>query len=456
MNQKEGTILIIDDDEHIRLTTEVVLKRYFQKIISLSSPDQLNNWLDREIFDVVLLDMNFSTGSTTGDEGLNLLKYIKGKCPDTHIIMMTAYGEINLAVKAMKLGAMDFVVKPWDNKKLLATVQAAYKLSQSKREIRELKQREKNLTDSLNQQSNPLIGDSIAMQEVFTAIGKVAKTDANILILGENGTGKEVIARELHRQSLRKDKIFIHVDLGAVPETLFESELFGHEKGAFTDAREKRIGRFELANGGTLFLDEIGNLMLPLQAKLLSALQNREITRIGGSKPIPVDIRLISATNMPLHEMINQNKFRDDLLFRINTVEITVPPLRERMNDISLLAEYFLDIYSKKYNKANLSISPAATKKISRYNWPGNVRELQHIIERAVIMTEAKQLSPDDFMLSSVSRLNASEGTLNLEELEKKAIEKALMKHSGNLSSAAKELGLGRTTLYRKMEKYDL
>jgi len=456
MTKTTGSILILDDDEHILLTTRVVLKKHFDIVEVLSVPAKLLKMIRQQKWDVVLLDMNFSAGSTSGIEGINLLKLILEESPDTYVILMTAYGDINLAVKAMKLGAMDFVVKPWDNEKLIATVKAACKFSQSKKEIRMLRNRENIFIETINRPSQEILGDSDPILKVFNTIKKVAPTEANILILGENGTGKELVAREIHKQSSRKNNTFVHVDLGAISENLFESELFGHEKGAFTDAKEQRIGRFELAHGGTLFLDEIGNLSQPLQAKLLSALQNRKIQRVGSSIAIPVDIRLICATNMSLVKMVSQKTFRDDLLFRINTVELLVPPLREREKDVGILSQYFLEKFCKKYNKHGVKFSSSANRKLSRYHWPGNIRELMHLIERGVIMSENKILVPEDFILSHQAETSVPDGNLNLEELEKSAIAIALNKHQGNLSKAAKELGLGRTTLYRKMEKYDL
>jgi len=456
MTKKTGNILILDDDEHILLTSRMVLKKHFHVVNVLSSPTNLLSTLSQLSYDVVLLDMNFSVGSTSGADGLKLLKIILEPNPETYVILMTAYGDIKLAVKAMKLGAMDFVIKPWDNEKLIATVKAACKFSQSKKEIRALKKRENILIETINQPSQKILGGSDAINHVFNTIAKVAPTEADVLILGENGTGKELIAREIHNRSMRQDKTFVHVDLGAISESLFESELFGHEKGAFTDAGEQRLGRFELASGGTLFLDEIGNLSLPLQAKLLSALQNREIFRVGSSAPIQIDIRLICATNQLLQEMVSKKTFREDLLFRINTVELHVPPLSERGQDVMILAQYFLEKFKKKYNKPKLKLSTSTNKKFMRYNWPGNIRELMHLIERGVILSEGDMLSAEDFMLNHQTGPSIPEGSLNLVELEKSAISMALDKNNGNLSKAAKELGLGRTTLYRKMEKYDL
>ena len=347
----DGKILLIDDDKDILLSAKMVLKKEFKTIKTLTDPSEIIPYIEKQFFDVVLLDMNFTTGATSGKEGLEWLKQIISINPQTTVIMMTAYGDINLAIDSMKIGATDFVVKPWDNKKLMATVLAAYKLSKSKQEIEQLKHKQNTLVKDIDKSYTDLIGNSDKMLELFAIIQKIAKTDANILILGENGTGKEVVARAIHRNSHRSENLFIKVDLGAIPESLFESELFGHTKGAFTDAKEDRAGRFEIASGGTLFLDEIGNLSLPLQAKLLTAIQNKEITRVGSNTPIKTDIRLICATNMPLKEMVDRNEFRQDLFFRINTVEINLPPLRERLDDIPLLANHFLNIYQNKYNK---------------------------------------------------------------------------------------------------------
>jgi DNA-binding NtrC family response regulator len=363
-----------------------------------------------------------------------------------------------MAVRAIKEGATDFVLKPWQNEKLLATLSAALNLRQSRMEVDNLRLRQRQLTADLDQPFHDFVGTCPAMQQVFATIEKVAKTEANVLILGENGTGKELVARALHRQSLRGNEVFISVDMGALTETLFESELFGHVKGAFTDAKEDRAGRFEVASGGTLFLDEIGNLTLPLQVKLLTVLENRQVTRLGSNKPRPVDIRLICATNRPIHEMATQEKFRQDLLYRMNTVEIHLPPLRERLEDIPLLVDHFLGIYGKKYQKPPKRVGSATLKKLKKYDWPGNVRELQHAIERAVIMSDSQMLGPSDFFFSVPAA--KEEGLVfedyNLEQVEKAVIRRTLSKHDGNISRAAKELGLTRTSLYRRLEKYGL
>ena len=450
----EGKILVIDDDKDILLSTKMVLKKEFTEIKTVTDPMDIIPYIEKKLFDVILLDMNFTTGSTSGKEGLEWLRKILEIDSNATVVMMTAYGDINLAIDSMKIGAVDFVVKPWENKKLVATMLAAYNLSKSKQEIIQLKYKQETLVKDIDQSYTEIIGESERMKELFDVIDKVARTDANILILGENGTGKEVIARAIHRKSDRSKNLFINVDLGAIAENLFESELFGHTKGSYTDAKEDRAGRFEIAHTGTLFLDEIGNLSLPLQSKLLTAIQKKEITRIGSNQAIPVDIRLICATNMPLKEMVDKNEFRQDLYFRINTVEIHVPPLRERLDDIPLIASHFLDLYRKKYKKPEMKISSDAIKKLKKYNWPGNIRELQHIIERTVIMSNSNLLNASDFVLNISESSSLNKNNLNLEEVEKQTIERALKKHGFNVSAAAKELGLGRTTMYRKMTKY--
>ena len=452
----QGKILVIDDDKDILLSTKVILKKEFTEIKTITEPEDIIPYIEKKIFDVVLLDMNFATGATSGKEGLSWLKRILTIDPNAVVVMMTAYGDINLAIDAMKNGAVDFVVKPWDNKKLLATILSAYNLSISKQEIVQLKNKQEVLVKDMDQSFTEIIGEAENMLQLNDIISKVAPTDANILVLGENGTGKEVVARSIHRKSNRSKNLFINVDLGAIQENLFESELFGHVKGAFTDAKEDRAGRFEIANGGTLFLDEIGNLSLPLQSKLLTAIQKKEITRVGSNKSIPVDIRLICATNMNLKELVDKNEFRQDLYFRINTVEIYVPPLRERIEDIPLISDHFLEIYCKKYHKQNMRINPEAFKKLKKYNWPGNIRELQHIIERTVIMNNSNILNASDFVLNISESKSINKNILNLEDIEKQTIERALEKNSFNVSAAAKELGLGRTTMYRKMTKYGL
>lgn len=453
-----GKILIVDDNEDVLFAARLLLKKHAEIVHTEKDPQSIPSLLKNESYDVVLLDMNFTKDSTSGREGFHWLNKILEIDPSAVVILITAYGDVELAVRAIKEGATDFVVKPWQNEKLLATLSAAVKLRRSKIEVDNLRSRQDRLSADLDQPFTELVGMCPSMQQVFATIQKVAQTDANVLLLGENGTGKELVARELHRQSARKDEVFISVDMGAISETLFESELFGHTKGAFTGAREDRPGRFEIASGGTLFLDEIGNLSLPLQAKLLTVLQNRRVTRVGSNKPRDFDIRLICATNLPIHEMVARKEFRQDLLYRINTVEVHLPPLRDRQEDIPLLTEHFLQIYSQKYRKPQIRVNASTLKKLQKYNWPGNIRELQHAIERAIIMSDTPVLQPGDFLLSSLE--TKEDGLVfdnyNLEEVEKTVIRKAITKHAGNISQAARELGLTRASLYRRLEKYGL
>jgi len=458
MHTKFGKILIVDDDEDVLHAARLFLKHHIAEIHTEKDPHQIPQLLKNDSYDVILLDMNFTQDVTSGKEGFYWLNKISETDPSAVVVLITAYGDVEMAVRAIKEGAIDFVLKPWQNEKLLATISAALNLRKSRIEVDDLRSRQKQLSADLDQPFHDFIGTCPAMQKVFDTIGKVARTEANVLILGENGTGKELVARELHRQSLRASEVFIAVDMGAITETLFESELFGHVKGAFTDAKEDRAGRFEIASGGTLFLDEIGNLSLMLQAKLLTVLQNREVTRIGSNKSRSIDIRLICATNMPIHKMVAENKFRQDLLYRINTVEIQIPPLRDRREDIPLLVEHFMRIYSKKYNKSIKRINSASLNKLNRYHWPGNIRELQHAIERAVIMSDSSVLQPADFLFAPSETKDAGFvfENLNLEEVENIVIRKTIGKYNGNISRAAKELGLTRTSLYRRLQKYDL
>ncbi|MEL6926437.1 MAG: sigma-54 dependent transcriptional regulator, partial [Bacteroidota bacterium] len=391
--EKEGRILVVDDEEDILLTLRIFLRQHFASVTTEHNPNLIPRLLRKNEYDVILLDMNFRKGDTSGKAGLAWLEKILELKPSANVILITAYADVKNAVEAVKIGATDFVVKPWRNERLLATIMSAYKLSQSKQTVEKLKSRQKALSEDSKVE---IIGKSSAMQRVFSAIDKVAKTDANVLILGENGTGKEMIARALHQKSQRANDVFVNVDLGAVSETLFESELFGHKKGSFTGAYEDRMGRFEAATNGSLFLDEIGNLSLPLQAKLLTVLQNRQILRVGDNTPIPVNIRLICATNMPLYDMVKENTFRQDLLYRINTVELTLPPLRERTEDIPLLADHFLQTYRKKYHKPELDIAGGTIQKLQAYNWPGNIRELRHAMERAIIRLQGFAFAEDD------------------------------------------------------------
>tara|TARA_Y100001954_G_C15775585_1_gene586837 strand:- start:254 stop:1624 length:1371 start_codon:yes stop_codon:yes gene_type:complete len=456
MPDKYGKILVVDDDKDVLLSSRVVLKPIVELIRTESDPHKLPTLLRKDEYDLILLDMNFSTGSNTGNEGIHWLKEIIKFNADQNVIMITAFGEINLAIDAMKNGAIDFIVKPWDNEKLIATVSSALRLSQSKKEIKHLKKKQGHLSEIANKSFNEMIGDSAAMQKVHDAISKVTGTDANVLITGENGTGKELVARSIHNNSKRAEQIFVNVDMGAISESLFESELFGHKKGAFTDAHQERIGRFEVADQGSLFLDEIGNLSLQMQAKLLRVLESREIVKIGENTPTPIDIRLISATNSNLREAISKGDFREDLLYRLNTIEIHLPALRERQEDIPLLLEFFLRRYCNKYQKPIKTIADATLKKLMQYNWPGNIRELKHMVERSVIMSNEDILKPNDFPINIEASESSIVTTLNLEEIEKDAIIKALRNHDGNISKASKELGMGRTTLYRRMTKYGI
>ena len=458
MKKKKGKVLIVDDDEDILQAARLFLKQHAAEVHTENSPNTIPILLKNESYDVIFLDMNFAAGATSGQEGFYWLDKILEADPSAVVVLITAFGDVGMAVRAIKEGATDFVLKPWQNEQVLATFNAAINLRFSRVEAESLRSRQKQLSADLDQPFHDFIGESRAIHEVFSTITKVAKTDANVLILGENGTGKELVARALHRQSPRADEVFIAVDMGALSETLFESELFGHVKGAFTDAKDSRAGRFEVASGGTLFLDEIGNLPLTLQAKLLGVIETRAVTRLGANKPIPIDVRLICATNMPIHEMVTNNDFRQDLLYRINTVEIHIPPLRERVEDIPLLIDHFLKIYSKKYNKPPKRISAGTLKKLEKYQWPGNIRELQHAIERAVIMSDSSSLQPSDFLFPSPE--TKGDGilldTYNLEEVEKATIRRVLSRHGGNISQASKELGLSRTSLYRRLEKYGL
>ena len=456
---EKGAILIVDDEEDILLSLQMFLSIYFEQVDIEQSPKKIPSHFTNNDYDLVLLDMNFKQGDTDGEEGLYWMAKIQELSSRASIIAMTAYAEVAIAVKAVKLGAIDFIEKPWRNEKLLATVISAFNLSKSKNTIADLRIRQKSLQENVNPASEELIGQSSGMQQLFKLIEKVSATDANVLILGENGTGKELVARAIHKQSVRASNSFIKVDLGAIAESLFESELFGHKKGAFTDAKEDRMGHFELANQGSLFLDEIGNLNLSLQSKLLSALQNRQIIRLGSNRQIPIDIRLICATNMPLNQMVNEHKFRQDLLYRINTVVIQLPPLRDRRSDIPLLAHHFLKFFKQKYQKPRLQISSSTLKKLQEYAWPGNIRELRHAIERAVILSENDDLIPTDFISRAEEGNSLEDAQLesyNLEKIERWAIQKVMIKHGGNISKAADELGLTRATLYRRLEKYEL
>lgn len=453
MSLKKASILVIDDDTDVLTAVRLLLRTEVKEVVTEKSPEQIPFLLSKDTFDLVLLDMNFNASINTGNEGIYWLQRIKTLKPEIKVVMITAYGDIDLAVRSLKEGAADFVVKPWHNEKLLSTLF----------NVLGNRGQQKNTAGGIRtQQDNgqrTMLGESEVMQDIFYKIDKIAPTDANILILGENGTGKDLIATAIHESSLRADKPFIKVDVGALTESLFESELFGHKKGAFTDAREDRVGRFESANGGTLFLDEIGNISLQQQAKLLTVLQNRQVTRLGTNQPIPLDIRLICATNIPLSELANENRFRKDLIYRINTVEITVPPLRKRKEDIVLLARHFARIYANKYLKPNIQFHSSAMDKLQQYTFPGNVRELQYTIERAIIMADSEMVQASDLLFSPIESPTPQvqeDEVLKLSTLEKNAILKVIDKHNGNISKAAKELGLTRTALYRRLSKYDI
>lgn len=459
MDQKHGKILIVDDNEDLLKAARMHLKRHFAQVDTEKNPEAIPALMANEDYDIILLDMNFTKDVSSGSEGYYWLEKILELDPSAVVVLITAYGDVQMAVRAIKAGATDFVLKPWENEKLLATIYSAMRLRETRDEVENLKIKNQEINQALNERYSEIIGQSSAMQRIFQTIDRVAHTDANVLILGENGTGKELIARAIHRNSSRQHENFVSVDLGSITETLFESELFGHKKGAFTDAKEDRAGRFELANRGTLFLDEIGNLSMPLQAKLLTVIQNRRVSRVGSNKEVPVDLRLICATNMPLYEMVKENRFRQDLLYRINTIEIEIPPLRERFEDIPLLANHFLRHYNARYNKNISRLSEAALTRMHKHSWPGNIRELQHAIERAVILSNSNILQPEDFNFTAVA--GKEEGQLNLdaynlEEVEKLLIRKVLKKYNGNITQAASELGLTRSSLYRRLEKHGL
>lgn len=452
-----GNILIVDDDELVLLSIRLLLEPCFTSVQTLANPERIPSVLERQSIDVVLLDMNFRQGDTTGNQGRFWLKKILDTNPETQVILLTAYGDIQVAVDSMKEGALDFIVKPWENEKLLATVKTANLVSHEKKKVNQLRSRQKSLTSSLQRNYQPLIGESKAIEGIRNTIAKVAPTEANILILGPNGTGKEVIAWEIHQRSHRADGVFMVVDVGSLTETLFESEMFGYRKGAFTDAREDRAGKFEASAGGTLLLDEIGNLSLPLQAKLLTALQNKTIFRLGSHDPVEIDTRIICATNSDLFSLVKQGKFREDLLYRINTVEITVPPLLERPGDVPLIVDHYLARLSARYHKGDITVSDNAMAYLQQYSWPGNVRELIHTLERAVIMCDRPPLQVTDF--ESLSRSSMGDFTLNsfnLQKLEAWAVRKALERHGGSVTQAAEELGLSRGALYRRMQQYGI
>ena len=452
----KGTILIVDEDKSILKSLELIMKNEFEKVITLTDPMRIPEALQGNDIGIVMMDMNFKSGIHNGNEGFFWMREILKFDLDISLVIVTASGDIDLAVRAIKEGAVDFILKPWDNSKLLATVNAAWQLRLSRLEASILKKDNQLLKKEINRGGEKIVlGASPTMINVMNIVKKVAGTDANVLITGENGTGKELVAREIHNLSKRSAELMVSVDMGSITETLFESELFGHVKGAFTDAREDRKGKFEVAQNGTLFLDEIGNLSLTSQSKLLSVLQNRYVVRVGSNKQIPINIRLVCATNCDLIQMVSEGRFREDLLYRINTIMIEVPPLRDRVDDIPILANYFLRVNCERYDKPGLKISTHALEKLANHNWPGNVRELQHSIEKAVIMCDSLVLKPADFAFSSaVKPIINSEMTLD--EMEKKLISDSLKRYSNNISVVSEKLGVTRQTLYNKMKKYEL
>lgn len=457
MPKKEGSILIVDDNSDLLIALRLFLSRHFSRIDTLKNPNLILSSLDKQVYDIILLDMNFKAGRASGNEGIFWLHQILGKDPEATVVFITAYGDVELAVKSMKEGAVDFIMKSWDEQKILSTIHAAYELRKSKMEVSLLKKKQAHLSGEILNQFTVCHCQSVAMKEISVMVEKIAASDASVLILGENGTGKEVVAREIHSLSKRKNEIFVKVDLGAIPETLFESELFGHTKGAFTDAKEERDGRFVIASGGTLFLDELGNLPLSLQGKLLSVIQNKEVFPVGSSKPIPIDVRIVTATNLSLEEMIAEKTFREDLYYRINAIQMEIPPLRERPEDIPVLAEFFLIKYSKQYQKKGLKLGEKAIAILMRHHWPGNIRELEHTIEKGVILSEKGVIKPEHlFPRSSSVKETGTLNSLNLEENEKFIIEKVIRREGGNVASAARQLGINRSTLYQKMKKYGI
>ncbi|PLW99058.1 MAG: sigma-54-dependent Fis family transcriptional regulator [Marinilabiliales bacterium] len=449
-------ILIVDDEKDILLAAKMFLRNHFTDIHTEANPERIPEIIQEHDFDVILLDMNFKPGATTGQEGFHWLDVILKHDPAAVVIFITGYGDIDLAIQGIKQGATNFILKPWDNEKLITEIINNLEVRNTKQEMETCRAQKQLLIDENNDEVNRLIGKSDRMIEVINLIRKVAATDANVLVLGENGTGKELVARAVHALSSRKDEIFVPVDLGAISESLFESELFGYVKGAFTDARQDRAGRFEAAKKGTIFLDEIGNLSLQLQSKLLTVLQSRKVVRLGSNKETPIDVRLICATNMPLYEMVEENKFRQDLMYRINTVEIHVPPLRERQEDIPELANHFIEQYCRKYRLEKKRVSQATLNRLKAHDWPGNVRELQHAVERAIILSEDIIMDAAAFFPGGSAKTKKKTENGNLHDQEKNLIREALDNNNGNITKAAKELGLTRASLYRRIEKYGL
>ena len=451
-------ILVVDDDSDVLYTAKIVLKGLFGKVDTLSRPAFIPDCMKGCRYDLILLDMNFSRGITSGKEGLEWLERILQIDPEARVITTTAYGEIDLAVQAMKLGAIDFIIKPWNKDQLITSVKNVFAKDHVKKTENRYKNHSGGSVNAMKSRYPEMLCRSVCMKQVIATIETVAPTNANVLIMGENGTGKELVAWSLHCHSLRNQDSFVHVDLGAIPETLFEAELFGHTRGAFTDAKEERTGRFEAASGGTLFLDEVGNLSMQMQAKILTAVQSREIIKIGTNYVTPVDVRLISATNMPLYQMAESFEFRQDLLYRLNTVEIILPPLRDRKEDIGLISDYYLKVYCEQYNKQGIIIGEETREKLEQYHWPGNIRELAHAIERAVIMNKSGILNKEDFVLKVKPQpvLVYDDTIVRVEDYERKAITNALSKNNGNLSKAADDLGVARTTLYRKISRFGI
>ena len=448
-----GKILIIDDNEDVLFALNLLLKTHCGKVKAMRSPERIVHFMTDFRPDIVLLDMNFTRDTVSGEEGMECLQTILKLDPNAVVVMMTAYADTEKAVQAIKAGATDFVSKPWDNGKLLATLHAAMKLRRSQADAIRLKERVEALSAEREEACPELIGESDCMKRLADTVAQIGDTDVNVLLLGENGTGKDVLAHLLLAHSARSAEPFVRIDVGAVPEMLFESELFGHEKGAFTDAHKDKKGRMELANGGTLFLDEVGNLSPAAQAKLLTAIEKKRIVRLGGTQEIPIDVRLVCATNADLHALVRDGAFRQDLFYRINTVEIHIPPLRERGNDIQLLADFFLGKYARKYHKPVKGIDREARAKLQAYPWPGNVRELQHAVERAIVLSHGETLCPDDFLLYPPVRATGVPPTLNLQQLERQAVERAMQLSGGNMNQAAELLGITRYALYRKLEK---
>lgn len=444
---ERGTILIVDDNKSVLASLELLLEGEFDRILTAANPNQITALLSTTAIDVVILDMNFSTGINNGNEGLYWLKHIRQAAPQLPVVMLTAYGDVELAVKALKNGATDFLLKPWDNRTLIQKIREAY-LSRKQ----PTKEGQKEKKDGFEM----LVGRSAAMMQLIRVVSKVARTDANILITGENGTGKEMLAREIHRLSPRNSRPMLSVDMGALSESLFESELFGHERGAFTDAHESRPGKFEAADGSSLFMDEIGNLPLALQAKLLTVLQSRNIVRVGSNKVIPVDIRLISATNKDIPERVGEGAFREDLFYRINTIHLEIPPLRERGEDILLFIDAFLRRYATKYQRQDIRMHEQTVEKLCGYHWPGNIRELQHTIEKAVILCDGNVIRPKDILVKQTWKPQTTAIVPNLEEVERQAIETAISQNNGNLTAAAEQLGVSRQTLYNKLKRFKL